>query len=78
MTFEQEVRRLLEQQESFLSRRNTRLESNNNIYHRYQHPVLTWEHTPAFRRDGMERQSRARAPHRKPRCEVLLRRSRKR
>jgi 4-O-beta-D-mannosyl-D-glucose phosphorylase len=48
MTFEQEARRLLEQQEELLSRRNTRLESNNGIYYRYHHPVLTWEHTPVY------------------------------
>lgn len=56
-TFEQEVRRLLQQQDSFLSRRNTRLETNNGIYYRYQHPVLTWEHTPVFWRYDLNHES---------------------
>ncbi|MCB9276805.1 MAG: glycosidase [Lewinellaceae bacterium] len=48
ITFDQETRHLLEKQEALLGRRNPRLESSNGIYHRYQYPVLTWEHSPVF------------------------------
>ncbi|HMQ46852.1 MAG TPA: glycosidase [Saprospiraceae bacterium] len=45
-TFNQEIRRLYQQQEVFLRQKNVRQESDNFIYHRYQYPVLTWRHTP--------------------------------
>ncbi|MBH2003627.1 MAG: glycosidase [Sphingobacteriia bacterium] len=44
--FDQQLSKMRQEQEMLIERSNNRLESNNGIYHRYQHPVLTAEHVP--------------------------------
>lgn len=45
--FEQRKTELIRDHEQWLERKNPKIEENyNGIFHRYQHPVLTWKHTP--------------------------------
>ncbi len=44
--FNAKIKEMLKEEEIFLSRKNIRLKSKNNIFHRYQNPVLTAQHAP--------------------------------
>ena len=44
--FQEKVRALRERHEALLTRKNRPLEWGNGIYEKYEHPILTAEHTP--------------------------------
>ncbi|MBN2279587.1 MAG: glycosidase [Candidatus Marinimicrobia bacterium] len=44
--FIKKLRKMLQEQEEFLSMPNKKLPSENNIFHRYKNPVLTAKHVP--------------------------------
>jgi len=45
-TFKQRLQQIAEENEKLISRKNTRIESGNGIFYRYQFPILTAQHTP--------------------------------
>ncbi len=48
------VRQLFQQHEKLIRRKNTKLKDGNGIFDRYQHPVVTAEHTPIFWRYDLD------------------------
>jgi 4-O-beta-D-mannosyl-D-glucose phosphorylase len=46
--FQLRLKNLTDQYQQLLRRKNIKLENKNGVYHRYQFPVLTAEHTPLF------------------------------
>src|SRR5215217_149772 len=46
--FEKRWRALQQAYKELIKRRNKREELGNGVYHRYQHPILTAQHTPLF------------------------------
>ena len=46
MTYESRKKQLFERHEALLAMKNEPEEWGNGIYERYQHPILTAEHTP--------------------------------
>jgi len=46
--FKEKLAQLKKDHEHLITRKNNRLESHNGVFHRYQYPVLTAEHTPLF------------------------------
>jgi len=46
--FEENLKKLLQEHEQIITRKNEKLENGNGIYDRYKYPVLTAEHTPIF------------------------------
>ena len=52
--FQTKVRQLFQQHEKLIRRKNTKLKNGNGIFDRYQHPVVTAEHTPIFWRYDLD------------------------
>jgi 4-O-beta-D-mannosyl-D-glucose phosphorylase len=52
--FQTKVRQLFRQHERLMRRKNSRLKNGNGIFDRYQHPVVTAEHTPIFWRYDLD------------------------
>jgi len=46
--FNKKVKQLLSDHERFIQQKNIKMEEDNGIFNRYQHPVLTDKHTPVF------------------------------
>jgi len=46
--FNQQVKKLFEEHEKLITRRNKKIEKSNGLFHRYQYPVITAEHAPVF------------------------------
>ena len=46
--FNKKVKRLFDDHEKLITRKNERIKKNNGIFYRYKYPVLTAEHTPIF------------------------------
>ena len=55
--FEKRIRALKQEHEELLQRKNTKQDSRDGIYHRYEHPVLTAQHTPIFWRYDLNEES---------------------
>ncbi len=55
--FENKLRRLLEDHEKLISRRNEKSDFYNGLYDRYKYPVLTSEHVPVFWRFDLNPQT---------------------
>jgi 4-O-beta-D-mannosyl-D-glucose phosphorylase len=53
--FEKRLKKLKKNYEDLLARENVICDENNGIFHRYQYPVLTAEHTPLFWRYDFDR-----------------------
>ena len=47
-TFRQKLKRLQQQHDALIRRRNRRQPAGNGIFDRYEFPVLTTDHTPLF------------------------------
>ena len=52
--FQKKVRQLFQQHEKLIRRKNLKLKDGNGIFDRYQHPVVTAEHTPIFWRYDLD------------------------
>jgi len=52
--FNQQVKKLFEEHEKLITRRNKKIEKSNGLFHRYQYPVITAEHTPIFWRYDLD------------------------
>ena len=52
--FQTKVRQLFQQHEKLIRRKNAKLKNGNGIFDRYQHPVVTAEHTPIFWRYDLD------------------------
>ena len=52
--FQTKVRQLFQQHEKLIRRKNTKLKNGNGIFDRYEHPVVTAEHTPIFWRYDLD------------------------
>ena len=52
--FQAKVRQLFQQHEKLIRRKNLKLKDGNGIFDRYQHPVVTAEHTPIFWRHDLD------------------------
>src|SRR3972149_10506056 len=46
--FSKKVKRLFDEHEKLIKRRNEKVKKSNGIFYRYKYPVLTAEHTPIF------------------------------
>jgi 4-O-beta-D-mannosyl-D-glucose phosphorylase len=55
--FRVRAQQLLQKHETLITRENRALESGNGVYTRYQHPILTAEHTPVFWRYDLNESS---------------------
>ena len=55
--FLQQLRELETRYTSLVSRHNKQVKESNGIYHRYQYPVLTAQHTPLFWRYDLNKES---------------------
>src|ERR1051325_9802158 len=55
--FEKRLQALQKAQQELLGRQNIKKKNGNGIYHRYENPVLTAEHTPLFWRYDLDRQT---------------------
>jgi 4-O-beta-D-mannosyl-D-glucose phosphorylase len=55
--FEKRIRALKEAHEELLQRKNTKQDSQDGIFHRYEYPVLTAQHTPLFWRYDLNKES---------------------
>ena len=55
--FLQQLRELETKYTSLVSRHNKQVKESNGIYHRYQYPVLTAQHTPLFWRYDLNKES---------------------
>lgn len=55
--FEKRIRALKQEHEELIQRKNTKQDSRDGIYHRYEHPVLTAQHTPVFWRYDLNEES---------------------
>jgi 4-O-beta-D-mannosyl-D-glucose phosphorylase len=52
--FQTKVRQLFQQHEKLIRRKNTKPKNGNGIFDRYEHPVVTAEHTPIFWRYDLD------------------------
>ena len=52
--FQTKVRQFFQQHEKLIRRKNSKLKNGNGIFDRYQHPVVTAEHTPIFWRYDLD------------------------
>ncbi len=52
--FQTKVRQLFQEHEKLIRRKNSQLKNGNGIFDRYQHPVVTAEHTPIFWRYDLD------------------------
>jgi 4-O-beta-D-mannosyl-D-glucose phosphorylase len=57
MNFEKRARALQQAYAELLARRNKKEELSNGVYDRYQHPILTAQHTPLFWRYDLNRET---------------------
>ncbi|MGV8094369.1 MAG: glycosidase [Mangrovibacterium sp.] len=57
MTFKEKIAKILSEHEDYIKRKNIPLESSNGIFNRYQHPVLTFRHTPPIWRYDFDESS---------------------
>jgi 4-O-beta-D-mannosyl-D-glucose phosphorylase len=55
--FEKRMLALKQAHEELIQRKNTKQDSADGVYHRYEHPVLTAQHTPLFWRYDLNRES---------------------
>jgi len=55
--FEKRIRDLKQEYEELIQRKNTKQDSRDGIYYRYEHPVLTALHTPIFWRFDLNKES---------------------
>ena len=55
--FEKRLQELKQRHEELIKRRNKKLELGNGIYDKYEHPVLTAEHTPLFWRYDLNKET---------------------
>ncbi|MEL6867733.1 MAG: glycosidase, partial [Bacteroidota bacterium] len=55
--FKDKVRRLLQDHEAFLQRKNEAQPNGNGIYTRWKNPILTAAHTPLFWRYDLDKNS---------------------
>ncbi|BFM19312.1 4-O-beta-d-mannosyl-d-glucose phosphorylase Mgp130 [Gilvimarinus japonicus] len=55
--FRVRAQQLLQKHETLITRENRALESGNGVYTRYEHPILTAEHTPVFWRYDLNESS---------------------
>jgi len=55
--FEKRIRDLKREYEELIQRKNTKQDSRDGIYYRYEHPVLTALHTPIFWRFDLNKES---------------------
>jgi 4-O-beta-D-mannosyl-D-glucose phosphorylase len=55
--FEKRIRALKEAHEELLQRKNTKQDPQDGIFHRYEYPVLTAQHTPLFWRYDLNKES---------------------
>lgn len=55
--FEKRIRTLKHEHEELIQRKNAKQDSRDGIYHRYEHPVLTAQHTPIFWRYDLNEES---------------------
>ncbi len=46
--FDYRLKELFAEQQQLVNKKNEALKSDNGIFHRYKHPILTREHTPVF------------------------------
>ena len=54
MTFEERLTWLVERHRGIVHQENLPVPSTNGVYERYQHPVITKEHTPLFWRYDLD------------------------
>jgi 4-O-beta-D-mannosyl-D-glucose phosphorylase len=52
--FQTKVRKLFQQHEKLIRRKNSKLKNGNGIFDRYENPVVTAEHTPIFWRYDLD------------------------
>lgn len=52
--FSQKLKKLIDDHEKLITRKNERIEKSNGIFYRYKYPVLTGEHTPVFWRYDLD------------------------
>jgi 4-O-beta-D-mannosyl-D-glucose phosphorylase len=52
--FSQKLKKLIDDHEKLITRKNERIEKSNGIFYRYKYPVLTAEHTPVFWRYDLD------------------------
>jgi len=55
--FEKRMRALKQEHEELIQKKNTKQDSRDGICHRYEHPVLTAQHTPIFWRYDLNEES---------------------
>jgi 4-O-beta-D-mannosyl-D-glucose phosphorylase len=55
--FNENVTRLLSENEKLIRRKNKKIEKTNGVFYRYKYPVLTAEHTPVFWRYDLNQES---------------------
>lgn len=55
--FEKRLQELKQRHEELIKRRNKKIELGNGIYDKYEHPVLTAEHTPLFWRYDLNKET---------------------
>jgi len=53
-TFQHRVRKLIENNEKLIIRKNRKIEGGNGLFERYTFPVLTAQHTPVFWRYDLD------------------------
>jgi len=52
--FDNRLKELFEDYNSFITKKNEALKSDNGIYHRFKNPVLTRNHAPVFWRYDLD------------------------
>ena len=53
-SFDAAIKKMFREYSDLIKRKNTRLPSENGIFHRYEHPVLTGAHAPLFWRYDLD------------------------